>query len=776
MTPVMHSRNTIPVQSQYCPLTRTRFFPPAVLASAAVLVWLSLTSGCGRGQPAPDLSGQTAFRVRTGFHAALNADHGWAGALNENVTIYADQPFRVRFEVETGPQLGGMPFRLQARRNAAEWAYVEAHDFPYPIRELDLEFEEMPVGRTLAGWSVEQGNTAGVVVSQMNERRKLLRIQAGQQPLIVVHSPPWEVTELTAEIQLFPGNQTGAGFVFAYTDPQNFSRVFLDASSGTIRVSQILNGAESVVAEENASISTDQWVSLEIDLENEWVEINFENDTLEFATEMGTSTPSSKIGFFLPSGGVANFRDIAIAGEARTPPISIVSSPGFINGEATTNLLTASTTPFQPGAGVALSGQTPPWSGGKGHSEFEWALVVRRFTDGAIINQEGDRFELKMVAADGRPLNSKENPTLRLTIPPGHLGGTFVETPGRIGPWKASSGDLYFIMEPTETDNLFMMVKSTDMGMTWREVDATNRPETNDLEAVDARQLGDTIHMLHQVTESTRLHAFRTSDHPTQPDTWALTDELAAVADSMAQAASLVVRSDGSMVAFYVGQTLHYNIRSAEGAWGHQVIIDQDALAAAGPRAVVGTDDTVHLAYYRADGTLWYRRLLADGTLTGAQFLASGAGTSRAVYGAVLPLVYMPETGTVVVIYRLADGYLWERRIDKSATLTEPVKASDRPVVTDAVDSQQAGADAVLDEQTVRVLFIDEETRSIFSTHDRGGWQPARLQIEDILGSWVRGNIHTRPDGVRVYGFVYDAGSNGGAGMNRYGEMELTDP
>ena len=766
MLQVMDSRKANPVRSQYCPLPRTRFFPPAVLALAVFLIWLSLASGCGRGQ--------TAFRVRTDFDAPLNADHGWAGALNETVTIYADQPFRVRFEVETGPQLGGMPFHLQARRNAGEWAYVEAHDFPYPIRELDLDFEEIPVGRTPAGWSVEQGNSAGVVVGQMNE--KLLRMQAGEEPLIVVHSPGWEVTELTAEIQLLPGNQAGAGIVFAYTDPQNFSRVFLDASSGAIRVSQILNGIESVVAEENASISTDQWVSLEIDLENEWVEINFEDDTLEFAAEMGTWTPSSKIGFFLPSGGVANFRDIAIEGEAKTPRISIVSSPGFKNGEVTTNLLTASTTPFQAGAGVALSGQTPPWSGEMGHSEFEWALVVRRFADGAIINQEGDRFELRMVAADGRPLNSKENPTLRLTIPPGHLGGTFVETPGRIGPWKVSNGDLYFIMEPTETDNLFMMVKSTDMGMTWREVDAANRPETNDLEAVDARQTGDTIHILHQVTESARLHAFRTSDHPTHPDTWAITDELAAEADSMAQAASLVVRSDGSMVAFYVGQTLHYNIRSAEGVWGQQVIIDQDALAAAGPHAVVGTDDTVHLAYYRVDGTLWYRRLPADGILTEAQLLASGAGASRAVYGAVLPLVYLPETGTVVVIYRLADGYLWERRIDKSATITEPVKVSDRPVVTDAVDSQQTGADAVLDEQTVRVLFIDEETRSIFSTHDRGGWQPARLETGEILGSWVRGNLYARPDGVKVYGFVYDAGSNGGAGMNRYGEMELTDP
>jgi hypothetical protein len=48
--------------------------------------------------------------------------------------------------------------------------------------------------------------------------------------------------------------------------------------------------------------------------------------------------------------------------------------------------------------------------------------------------------------------------------------------------------------------------------------------------------------------------------------------------------------------------------------------------------------------------------------------------------------------------------------------------------------------------------------------------------VGDILGSWVRGNLYTNADGAKVYGFVYDAGSDGGAGMNRYGEIELGRP
>jgi len=52
-------------------------------------------SGCGDASR----SGQPGFRVRSDFEAELNSDQGWAGALNENVTVYTDEPFRVRFEV-----------------------------------------------------------------------------------------------------------------------------------------------------------------------------------------------------------------------------------------------------------------------------------------------------------------------------------------------------------------------------------------------------------------------------------------------------------------------------------------------------------------------------------------------------------------------------------------------------------------------------------------------------------------------------------------------------
>ena len=736
---------------------------------------LLVITGCDPDPAQVAASKQPNFRVRSDFSAPLNAEQGWAGALNENVTIQADQPFRVRFEVESPPQrTGDRQCRLQYRRNQGDWTDVEAHDFPHPLREIDIDFKTADVGSTTKGWRTVSGDPSGMAVT-LQDSAKILQTRADDKPLIVLYESRWPATEMAAEFRLPAGTKIGVGFVFGYVDAGNHYRVLVDAAAGAIRLSRVANGLETVITERKAELPTGKWLEIEIQSEDKEVEVNYRNGLVEFTAEPGGNVPTTQFGFLVPAGGNVAFREFAFAGEAKTPRVSIVSCPAYENGAATSDLLRGGPANFKPGVGISLEERTAPWTAGAAHGEFEWPLVVRRFADGAVTNDEGDTFELRMVEAGGTSLGDYRNPALRLSIPPGHVGGTFVENPGRIGPFQASNGDLYFIMEPTETDNLFMMIKSTDGGATWREVDAAHRPETNDLESVDARQVGDTIHIVHQVTRSTRYHSFRTSDHPTQPDTWAVRDERAAAVDSIAQAATLVVRSDGSMVTFYVGPTVHYSTRSVAGVWSADTVIDGGAPPIlAGPRAVLGAKDVVHLAYYRDDGTIWYRRLLPDGSLTPRQQLATAAGKTRAEYGAVLPLIHIPETNTVVVIYRLADGRLWERRIVNDGPPTPAVKVTDREVITDAVDSQQPGADAVLDGRTVHVFFIEKSSRSIFSTHDNGGWQPSTLRVDSILGSWIRGNVYTRKDGARVYGFVYDAGSDGGAGMNRYAEVALS--
>jgi hypothetical protein len=748
-------------------LTRA-LYPITVLA-------IALLAGCG-ADPAQVGERGPAFRVRSDFAAALNADQGWAGALNENVTVQADRPFRLRFEVEPPPgAAGGSPYRLQYRRNGGDWVDAEAHDFPHPLRELDLDFAKAEVGAAPTGWRSARGGAEGMTVTAEGGH-KVLRVQAGPESLIGLYSPPWPANEFAAEFRLAAENRKGLALVFGYVDARNYGRVFLDPVASAIRVSRLVDGAETLIAERKAGIASGQWLEIETQTEGEEVEVDFGDGQVELKAPLGADVQSSMVGVEVPAHSTVEFRKFAVAGEAKTPRLSIVSSPAYENGAATTDLLKGASGRFQAGAGINLA-ERASWSGAGSHGEFEWPLVVRRYADGAVANEEGDSFELRMVDAGGAVLSAPPNPVLRLTIPPGHVGGTFVETPGRIGPWRAANGDLYFVMEPAETHNVFMMIKSTDGGRTWREVDGTNRPGTADLEAVDARQVGDTIHIIHQVTNSTRYHTFRTSDHKIRPDTWAVRDEVAVRTASIAQAASLVVRSDGSLVAFHVADTIHYNVRSPQGTWGADTILDRGvAPKSAGPRAVLGANDSVHLAYYGMDGTIWYRRLLPSGTLTARQQLASGLGATRAEYGAVLPLVFIPRTNTVVVVYQSSDGKLWERRIGEDGAPTPAVPVTDRAVVKDAVDSQQPGADAVLDGETVRVLFIEASSGDIFATHDHGGWQPPVLQQGGINGSWVRGGVYTRADGTNVYGYVYDAGSEGGAGMNRYGEVVLGGP
>src|SRR5688572_27625974 len=138
----------------------------------SALLSITLIAGCAANLPSPDRGGQPAFRVRTDFTAALNSDQGWAGGLNENVTVPADRPFRVRLEVEQPPGAAARaPFRLQYRRNGGEWTGVEAHDFPHPVRELELEFAKSEVGATPEGWSITPGGAGGMTVASDGQER-----------------------------------------------------------------------------------------------------------------------------------------------------------------------------------------------------------------------------------------------------------------------------------------------------------------------------------------------------------------------------------------------------------------------------------------------------------------------------------------------------------------------------------------------------------------------------------------------------------------------------
>ncbi|MFW5710086.1 MAG: hypothetical protein ACOCXW_01305 [Bacteroidota bacterium] len=541
----------------------------------------------------------TAFRFRSDFNAKIDANTGWAAGINKVIKQSVDQPFRVRFEIESDSSIYRRQYSLQYKWNDGPWSYAEAHEFPYPSME--------------------------------------------------------------------------------------------------------------------------------------------------------------------------------------TPPLSIVGCDAYFYGEEAGNLIPNSKLPANRGAGVSLAPTTPGWvphPANGASAEWEWALVVRHWADGPSVIKDGDTFSIRMVDHKGLPLPGIK-PEFKVSVPSYHLGGTFVETPARIGSFEDRLGHLYFIMEPTETNNCFMMLKSMDHGKSWIEVDPDNRPRANDLEGVGAVMSSEgIIHLVHQKSEEVYYHAFATADNGEFANQWITDSELITDKEKPpVQTADIALRPDGSIVVVYgVGTNLQARIREADGNWLKPFPLDATiTIGLTSPSLICRTDGIVDIAYKSADGKGWIRQLLPDNTFTSPQIFADNLGTTEYESIAILPLVYLSDPGTTVIAFRRSDGYLYVCRRLSNNNWSEPFRISDRPVITNAVDSDQAGADIVSFEGKIYVSFISQDTREIYLSviTDFEKTPNATKVVSDIQGSWVRGQILMHQPDSPCYGIIYDAGSKGGSGFNRYISLPL---
>ena len=727
-----------------------------------------------------------SFQVRSDFDAPLNRDEAWAAPLNESAIVRADEPFRIRmvsdFSVVSDPSA---VLKLQYRRNEGPWLDVAAHDFPLPERTIEYEYGPGHAVDQLAVWMSPSGEALALSFNNQTDDTGAV-LGGNDTPSFALHPLPWPIEGFVIAGQ-FRALGTPAIFdlIFAFENADNHARVRFDAENDTISIARIQAGTVEVLSRQDVQITSGDWIEAEIERSENSLTISYNDGAFEFSVLLPEDLASARVGLHASANASLEIASLEFGGEAKTPRVSIVEADAFENAAVAQPILMARDTRWAnqavPGLGLSLRETTPEIVTGDGrYREFEWPLVIRRFADGAVTNETGDEFEFRMVDARNTAVSTGEPARIVLEVPDEHLGGTYVETPGRIGPWRAQNGDLYFIMEPAETDNLFMMVKSEDGGRSWREVDALNRPQTGDLESVEGRQIGDTIHIIHQITEASVYHVFQTSDHADQPDQWVVTDELAVTAEAVAQMSSLEARSDGSLVSVFLSDRLHYVTRSPTGDWSMPIVLDPEASAiTSGPQIVRGQNDQIHIVYLEADpqtqGTLWYRRLDPNNGLDTRVRLADGLGISRDEYGPVLPLVYQSETDTLTVVYRLQDGILWERQIIEGQ-LSAPVPVSAQTVPINPVDSQQATADLVSSPFGLHVLFADAQSGSLYSTDKCDGvWTEPVEQVGDINTSWVRGTVYPNADDEWVYGYVYDAGSNGGAGLIRYGEVKLAE-
>lgn len=762
-----------------------------VLSLTAVLL-----SGCATSAPKADGLGtaaqpgaaagelrQTAFRVRTDFEAPLNADHGWAGDLNEPATVLADEPFQLRFEVEAADAASAEHrFQLQVRRNAGEWEPLLAENFPEPSKKYPLDFEARPTAPLDTLWQFLQGG-AEALSWQTDHDDDYLEFSPGESSFFALAraATAWTPIEYEAFLRFPSTGLATVGFVFGYEGPENYLRADLNADEG-FELKRVRDGVITSISTHPFDVKRGEWVEVKLIMEGSTLTLEYDDEAFVLNKDLGATIPLSVPGIFVPPGSRMDLQNLTIEGEPRSPRTSIIAGQSFTHRDPTSDLLQVSILPFTGGNGISFADTTPVWPSASGHSEWEFPIVIRRFSDEAALNEPGDRFDYRLVDAAGSPLPATALASVTLDVAPGHLGGTFVETPMRIGPWQASNGELYFLMEPSETWNLLMTVKSTDGGVSWREADGPNRPKTGDLEGFGSVLIDDQIHIVHQTSYDVWYHVFRTSDHSEKPDTWAIQDErIASPEEPPTQVADIALRSDGSVVVVFGGpHKIHLSVRSPAGQWSEETVIDaEQAPDLSGPALTLGRDDIVHLAYTGTDGSAWYRQLLPDNTLSERTQLAEGLGTGSEDIGSILPLVYLPESDTVSILYRLANGQLWERRVaGDGIDWSEPVQVSAQTVAQNTVDSDQTGADAIAHDGAVHCLFIDAASERLFHTMRARGadtWTTPLPLGDDQPVQWVRGSVIRKSDGSRVYGYVIDAGAFGGSGKNRYRELPLAD-
>lgn len=451
-----------------------------------------------------------------------------------------------------------------------------------------------------------------------------------------------------------------------------------------------------------------------------------------------------------------------------SPPVSVIVPP-YPENQYTEDLLPHG--PELEHSEDSMGTGFSPVTGGVGETgvalELEWSLVVRYFADGPVQLADGEVIAFRLADLEGDVVESRVQPVVKVHVPPRHLGGTYVETPGRIGPWQTPDGDLFFIMEPTETDNRFMVVKSGDGGRSWTEADGGNRPPARDLEAVDACLRDGILHILHY-EDRVWYHAFATGEERWQT----VSEPVASPADPPVQSVGLSVHPDGSLMAFHAdGEDIVIRLRAPSADWEPLQRISE-GVRLSGIQVMTRPCGTATLVYTRGDGKAIAREFTPEKELGPARVLSARIGTAESDVGSILSPVFIEETMQTLFVYREKDGLLYERRLDHATgSLTEPVAISPDVVSQNPVDSDQVVADIVRAGGRLVTLYGCAGSGHLVYVFAEltGPWSKPLLLHHGIEVSWVRAAV--LKDGTVAY--IYDAGSRGGAGMNRFGNLTL---
>lgn len=480
--------------------------------------------------------------------------------------------------------------------------------------------------------------------------------------------------------------------------------------------------------------------------------------------------------------------DLDVRDGVTVPAVLAVVSSQYADGAATSTELLTSTTTYIDGDGNEDNISTAIVANSK-ETEFEFCLMIMSFHDGHIQNVASDTLEFRLVESDGTVFaGTYTNPVITVAETDYYIGGCYPETPTKVGPYVDGNGNIYAVIEFSHNSpyNSLLIIKSADGGMTWREMDGSNRPTERDVEGVDVVQAGDKLHILH-AKSSVYYHCFRTSDHATNPDSWETVDE--AVDETIVahgtEVCSLAVRSDDSLVAFYVDvpadAIIRYKIR--DGTWGSQQTLDSGSgIDYISPVCVLGYDDETYV-FYKDDtnSNLYYNTIDKSDVKGTRQTVATDLSyTTTADNQPMTEAIYYDSDGDekVMIVYQKTAGPIYSRVVTNGGAPGSEATVSDNDVERDEGGNHMVIASLVVDGDTARVIYSQETTMDIWYTinDNEGGWN-ADVEIKDaVAATWVRANLVTHAavnGGHTALGYIWQNGDGGSTGFIWYDEIFL---
>lgn len=511
-------------------------------------------------------------------------------------------------------------------------------------------------------------------------------------------------------------------------------------------------------------------------------------------TAGGSGATTFKIQCNRNSGG---WVDLAANPASTTAPAAlVVASTQFSDGDATTAELLTSTVGNVNGEGVSLTDiSTGNISLTSQETEIEFSLMLTGFHDSFTQNVAGNTIDFRVVEGDGTVFGGTyTNPTI--TVGEGNagfIGGAIPEHPDHIGPFWDANGNMYTLIESSASSNRPVMIKSTNGGDTWREMDAAGRPTQTDCEGICIVQEGDTLHVLHSKA-GVYYHKFTTSDHATTPDEWVTIDQAVdtGMTAGTTQWCTLGVRSDGDLIAVYVDVETNHNIYfqvntgSGWSAAGRTLLDSTASTDHKAPTGVMGASDKFHVFYKdTTNAVLYHRSISSTDTLGTIHTVRTTVGNTDPRNNQMFaPPIYYDNSGTETInaVYYVTDGNgtLFRKLIENDGT-----PGSEQTVSDNNVEFQEGGNNMVIatiaaNGTTLYCLYTERANYNVWYTNSANGatWATDTQEVTSPpQNHWLRGNIGTHSSGnggATVFGYIRDKEN---AGMYiKYFEEVISTP